>query len=72
MVISDFSTVYYICDVIINEDYRGNGMGKALINTITSEEEFKDIHGLLLTGDAHGLYKQFGFVSAEGRAMEKR
>ena len=30
-------------------------MGKALINTITSEE-FKDIHGLLLTGDAHGLY----------------
>ncbi|MBR3739342.1 MAG: GNAT family N-acetyltransferase [Clostridia bacterium] len=68
-VISDYATTYYLCDVIIDEAYRGKGLGKALLAHITAE--YTSLRGLLLTRDAHGLYQQFGFETADGRAMVK-
>ncbi len=63
-VISDYSIFAYICDVFIHEEYRGHGLGKWLIETIMSHP---DLLGLrrwtLVTRDAHGLYKQYGFNS---------
>jgi GNAT superfamily N-acetyltransferase len=62
-VISDFSTIAYLGDVYILEEYRGNGLSKWLMETIMS---YPDLQGLrrwiLLTGDAHGLYRQFGWT----------
>jgi GNAT superfamily N-acetyltransferase len=60
-VISDQATMYYLCDVFIDEDYRGKGIGKKLIESITTSEEFKDLTGILATKDAHGLYTQYDF-----------
>jgi GNAT superfamily N-acetyltransferase len=61
-VISDYSIFAYICDVFIHEDYRANGLGKWLIESIMSHP---DLQGLrrwtLVTRDAHGLYKHYGF-----------
>lgn len=61
-VISDFATYAYLCDVFIEEDYRGKALGKWLVNCII---EHPDLQGLrrwsLLTKDAHGLYKHVGF-----------
>ena len=68
-VISDYATTYYLCDVIIDEAYRGKGLGKALLAHITAA--YAGLRGLLLTRDAHGLYRQFGFEMADGRAMVK-
>ena len=68
-VITDCATTYYLCDVIIDEAYRGKGLGKALLSHITAK--YAGLRGLLLTRDAHGLYRQFGFETAEGRAMVK-
>lgn len=62
-VITDFSTIAYLGDVYILEEYRGNGLSKWLIETIMS---YPDLQGLrrwiLLTSDAHGLYRQFGWT----------
>ena len=68
-VITDYATTYYLCDVIIDEAYRGKGLGKALLSHITAK--YAGLRGLLLTRDAHGLYRQFGFEAADGRAMVK-
>lgn len=61
-VITDYATMYYLCDVIVDEKYRGKGLGKMLVNRITSEDDrLKGQYGVLLTSDAQGLYSQFGF-----------
>ena len=66
-VISDFATPYYLCDVIIDPDYRQAGLGKALVSHVVSR--FAGLRGILLTRDAHGLYEQYGFMPGDGRAM---
>ena len=71
-VISDHATAYYLCDVIIDPEYRGNGLGKALVSHIVSRPEYTGLHGFLFTRDAHGLYEQYGFQLAVGRSMERR
>jgi GNAT superfamily N-acetyltransferase len=61
-VVSDYAIFAYLCDVFIHEDYRAQGLGKWLIETILAHP---DLLGLrrwtLITRDAHGLYQQFGF-----------
>lgn len=71
-VITDYATTYYLCDVIIDEAYRGKGLGTALIGHVEARPEYAGLRGLLLTRDAHGLYAKFGFEPVNGRAMEKR
>ena len=66
-VVTDYATTWYLCDVIIDPDYRHTGLGKALVSHVVSR--FAGLRGILLTRDAHGLYEQYGFVSGEGRAM---
>ena len=68
-VISDYATTWYLCDVIIDEAYRHQGLGKQLVSHIASE--FTGLRGLLLTQDAHGLYEKYGFETVNGRAMSK-
>jgi GNAT superfamily N-acetyltransferase len=62
-VVTDKATFAYICDVFVLEGHRRMGLSKWLIQTI---REHPDLQGLrrwsLATADAHGLYKQFGFV----------
>jgi GNAT superfamily N-acetyltransferase len=61
-VVTDFSVVAYLCDVFIHEDYRGQGLGKWLIQSIFEHPDLKHVRRwLLATDDAHGLYQQFGF-----------
>jgi len=65
-VVTDFSIFAYLCDVFIHEDYRANGLGKWLIQTILEHPDLVDVRRwLLVTSDAHGLYKQFGFTNLE-------
>lgn len=65
-VVSDYSIFAYLCDVFIHEDYRAHGLGKWLIQTILQHPDLRDTRRwVLVTNDAHGLYKQFGFTSVE-------
>ena len=68
-VVSDYATMYYLSDVVIDEDYRHKGLGTALVSYVVSRPEFAGLHGMLITRDAHGLYRQVGFEELSGRFM---
>lgn len=70
-VVSDYSTMFYICDVYIQENHRKKGLGKKLISCILETEEFKNIKGILATRDAHGLYEKFDFKRVESGYMAR-
>jgi GNAT superfamily N-acetyltransferase len=72
-VVSDFATVAYLGDVFVLESYRGSGLSKWMMECITQHPALQGLRRwILLTQDAHGLYKQFGFtpVAAPERYME--
>ena len=73
-VVSDRSVFAYLCDVFIHEDYRGQSLGKWMLECIMAHPDLQGIkRWCLLTGDAHGLYRQFGFTDLADptRWMEK-
>lgn len=69
-VVTDRTIFAYICDVFIHEDYRGYSLGKWMMECIMAHP---DLQGLrrwcLLTRDAHGLYKQFGFTELSDSSL---
>ena len=70
-VITDFATTYYLCDVIIEPAYQHRGLGTALVSYIESRPEYAGLRGMLITRDAHDLYRKFGYEVLDGRAMVK-
>ena len=69
--VTDYATVFWLADVIVDERFRGRGVAKAMLSAILSKESLSGINGILATRDAHGLYKQFGFEPVEGRFMRR-
>ena len=62
-VISDFASIAYLGDVYVLPDFRGRGLSKWLMKTIMEYPELQGMRRWILsTADAHGLYKQFGWV----------
>ena len=70
-VISDYATTYYLCDVVIDTKYQHNGLGTALVTYIESLPEYAGLRGILITRDAHSLYRKFGYEVLDGRVMVK-
>ena len=68
-IITDYATNYYLSDVIIDEEYRHRGLGKALVSHIVSSPELQGLRGILVTRDAQKLYSQYGFEVVDGRVM---
>ena len=68
-VISDDATAFYLCDVIVDEAFRGRGLGTALVSHIVSHPAYAHLRGFLITRDAHGLYRPFGFEVVNDRVM---
>ena len=61
--ITDKATFGYLADVFILPGHRGKGLSKWLLTVIHSHPEMQGLRRWLLgTKDAHGLYKQFGWV----------
>lgn len=71
-VVTDFTTMFYLADVVVAKELRGKGIGQALLRYVLADERFAGAKGLLLTGDAHGFYEHFGFVRVPERCMELR
>ena len=69
-VITDYATVFYLCDVFIDAEFRGLGLGKKLIEHILlHEDKLIGINGLLKTGDAKPLYEKYGFGECKSVCM---
>jgi len=69
--VTDYATIYWLADVVIDEEYRGRGLGKALIGFICGYEQLSVLRGILFTDDAHGLYERYGFVRVPDEAMTR-
>jgi GNAT superfamily N-acetyltransferase len=52
----------YIADVFVVPEFRGQGIGKALVRAMLDHPDVAGLRVVLLrTRDAHGFYAQFGF-----------
>ncbi|MFC4165677.1 GNAT family N-acetyltransferase [Epilithonimonas zeae] len=61
-VITDFTTIVYLGDVFILDEFRGLGLSKLLMENIMTHPELQGSRRwILLTADAHELYKKFGW-----------
>ena len=60
-VITDYATHYYICDVIVDMELRGKGIGKQLLGAISENALLRPLLGMLITEEAEQFYEPFGF-----------
>ncbi len=60
-VVTDYATFGWLCDVIISDAYRGQNLGKWLVECIVAHPELCAMKRLILaTGNAQELYRQYG------------
>ena len=63
-VVTDRSTFAYLADVYVLEEFRGRGFGHALMDAVLAHHELQGLRRfLLVTRDAHALYRAHGFVA---------
>lgn len=63
-VVTDYAVFGWLMDVFVLEEYRGEGLGKQLMEAIVNHPDLKNLRRMGLgTDDAHGLYQQYGFTS---------
>ena len=70
-VISDFSTIYYLCDIVIDAEHQRQGLGTALLTYIEEQPVYQDLLGILITRNAQELYTKFGYKALDGWFMVK-
>lgn len=63
-VVTDYAVFGWIADVIVDEQFRGQGLGKFLVRCICEHPELP-YHLVLRTEDAHSLYEKYGFKTKE-------
>jgi GNAT superfamily N-acetyltransferase len=62
--VTDYATYAYLCDVFVDEAFRGCGLAKWMMDCIMKNPDLSALRRFTLaTKDAHGLYKKFGFDS---------
>jgi GNAT superfamily N-acetyltransferase len=60
-VVTDHATFAWLCDVFVVEEHRARGLGRRLVEAVTSHPDLQDIRRILLaTRDAHSLYAEHG------------
>ncbi len=69
--VTDRATFAWICDVVVDEAYRGRGIGKRLMETALGHPDLRSTNMGLVTRDAHGLYERYGFVRREAMSRMK-
>jgi len=67
-VVTDDATFAWICDVFVDETWRGRGVGSWIMREVVNEllERRGILRLLLATRDAHSVYAQAGFEPLEG------
>jgi GNAT superfamily N-acetyltransferase len=62
----------YLADVYVLTAHRGRGLGVDLVRQMVEEGPYADRSWVLHTGDAHALYRKFGFREPDERLMERK
>lgn len=73
-VLTDYFQFSYVYDVIVDENYRGHGFGKILIETIINHPKLKDIKNIELVcrKEMMPFYKQFRFTDDYKQSISMR
>lgn len=62
-VVTDHAAFAWLCDVYVDREHRGRGLGKRLVAAVTEQADAMGVaRTLLATQDAHGVYAGFGFA----------
>ena len=69
--ISDGVAFGYLADVFVVGGARGRGLGARLVRAMVEAGPGAGFRWVLHTADAHGLYAQFGFRTADRSVMER-
>jgi len=72
-VVTDQATFAYLADVYLLESHRGRGLARRLVQAVLAHPRLQGLRRwLLVTRDAHALYRQQGFepVAHPDRIME--
>jgi GNAT superfamily N-acetyltransferase len=65
--VTDGATFAWICDVFVDVDHRGHGLGGWLVDSIVADLKADGVQRFVLaTRDAHEVYRRSGFASLEG------
>lgn len=63
-VVTDFATFANLVDVFVLREHRGNGYGVAMVQAVMDHPQLQRLRRFTLaTGDAHDLYRRFGFTN---------
>lgn len=71
--ITDYTRFGWLCDVMIDENWRGHGLGSWLASCVRAHPELATVHRWMLsTNDAHQLYQRLGWrvVQDANKLME--
>jgi GNAT superfamily N-acetyltransferase len=68
---TDGTSFVYLADVYILEEYRGRGLGEALVRAMVEESPLVKLRWLLHTTDMHPLYRKLGFGEPGPKLMER-
>ncbi|MBF4469853.1 GNAT family N-acetyltransferase [Flavobacterium sp. HJJ] len=62
-IISDFSTIAYLGDIYVLDNYRGQGLSKKLMEAVMGHPNLQGLRRwILLTSTADWLYEKYGFI----------
>jgi GNAT superfamily N-acetyltransferase len=64
-VVTDGQTFAWLCDVFVDPSVRGLGAGKLVAGVLEDLDALGLPRTMLATADAHGLYAQYGFATAD-------
>ncbi len=61
--ITDYCTYAYICDVYVDQDYRGNGIARLMLNIMLEVNDFRKFKhlSLIATPESQSLYESLMF-----------
>lgn len=73
-VVTDHATFAWLCDVMVEEPFRGQGIARRLLEALEAHPSLATVRRwCLATRDAHGLYEKFGYRPVPaGWWMEKQ
>ena len=63
--VTDYATFTWLCDVIVAEAFRGQGLGKWMVRCLIEHPKLQTCNQALATRDAHSLYERCGFERVE-------
>jgi len=69
--VSDGVALAYLADVYVEQDFRGRGLGSALVEEMIEHGPGAGFRWMLHTADAHGVYERFGFTKPNETYLER-